>query len=145
MEKSNQNKIFKSIFFLILMSVFQPFFDIFLLFQYGPSATSIESFILEQTITISLLYLALPLIVLYLFIKKSKLNSRTGYILIGFLFSIISFCKITLFLFTDRIAAWSTFSKEEVFNNALYMAVPTLFMQSVVIFKILYKNNVIEN
>jgi hypothetical protein len=31
------------------MSIFQPFFDLFLLFQYGPAASCIDCFIIQQT------------------------------------------------------------------------------------------------
>ena len=141
MKKLKQSKILKSIFLIVLMSIFQPFFDLLLVFQYGPSAVSIESFILEQTLFISLLYIALPLIILYLLFKISNLNSLIIYTIIGFLFASLSFSNITLLLFSDRIAAWSTYSEEEIFNNALLMAFPTLLIQTVVITKILHKIN----
>lgn len=141
MGKIKQSKILKSIFLIVLMSIFQPFLDLLLVFQYGPSAVSIESFILEQTLFISLLYIALPLIILYLLFKISNLNSLIIYAIIGFLFAFLSFSNITLFLFSDRIAAWSTYSEEEILNNALLMAFPTLLIQIVVITKILHKIN----
>jgi hypothetical protein len=141
MENIRQSKLFKSIFFILFVSIFQPFFDIFLLLQYGPAASCLDCFILQQTFYISLLYIAIPLIILYLLLKIINWNSLIKYALIGIPFAVISFYKLTLLLFRDRIAAWSTFSEEEMFNSALIASFPTLLIQVVLIMKILYKIN----
>lgn len=38
----------------------------------------------------------------------------------------VSFVKITIPLFDDRIASWSTFSDQEIWNTALFMAIPSM-------------------
>jgi hypothetical protein len=141
MQNTKENKILKSFFFILLISIFQPFFDIVLLLQYGPAASCLDCFIIQQTFFISLLYIATPLIITYLLLKLFNWNALIIYLLIGILFAILSFKKITLLLFSDRIAAWSTYSEEEIFNSALIMSVPTLLIQIILITKILFKIN----
>ena len=126
------------------MSIFQPYFDVFLLIQYGPAGSCIDCFILQQTFYISLLYIAIPLIIVYILLKIINWNSLIKYALIGIPFAVLSFYKITLLLFRDRIAGWSTFSDEELFNSALITSFPTLLIQVVLITKILYKINLKE-
>ena len=63
------------------------------------------------------------------------------YALIGIPFAVLSFYKVTLLLFRDRIAAWSTFTEKEMFSSALIASFPTLLIQVVLITKILYKIN----
>jgi hypothetical protein len=137
----NINQILKSIFFILFMSIFQPFFDIFLLFQYGPAASCIDCFIIQQTFYISILYIAVPLIILYTLLKIISWNSLIKYAIIGIPFAVLSFYKLTLLLFQDRVAAWSTFSDTELFNSALIASSPTLLCQIVVITAVLYKIN----
>jgi len=55
MQNTKENKILKSFFFILLISIFQPFFDIVLLLQYGPAASCLDCFIIQQTFFISLL------------------------------------------------------------------------------------------
>ncbi|MEG1592514.1 hypothetical protein [Chryseobacterium sp.] len=141
MKNINQSKILKSISFILFMSIFQPFFDIFLLFQYGPAASCIDCFIIQQTFYISILYIAVPLIILYIFLKTINWNSLIKYAIIGVPFAILSFYKLTLLLFRDRVAAWSTFSDVELFNSALIRSFPTLLFQVAIITIVLYKIN----
>lgn len=141
MKNINQSKILKSISFILFMSIFQPFFDIFLLFQYGSAASCIDCFIIQQTFYISILYIAVPLIILYIFLKTINLNSLVKYAIIGIPFAILSFYKLTLLLFRDRVAAWSTFSDVELFNSALIRSFPTLLFQVAIITIVLYKIN----
>ena len=141
MRNIRQSEQIKSIFFIVFVAIFQPFFDLFLFAQYGPAASCMDCFILQQTFSISLSYIAIPLIIIYLLLKTINWNSLIKYALIGIPFAVISFYKITLLLFRDRIAAWSTFSEEELFNSALITSFPTLLIQVVLITKILYKIN----
>ena len=141
MDNINLSKIIKSISFILFVSIFQPFFDIFLLFQYGPAASCIDCFILEQTVYISLLYIATPLTILYLLLKIINWNSIIKYLIIAILFALLSFYKLTLLLFDDRVAAWSTFSESEMFNSALIESFPTLLIQIILVTTILYKIN----
>ena len=141
MKNIHQRKILKSISFILCMSIFQPFFDIFLLFQYGSAASCIECFIIQQTFYISMLYVAAPVIILYFFLKIINWKSSIKYAIIGILFVVLSFYKVTLLLFRDRVAAWSTFSDVELFNSALLRSFPTLLFQVVLITTVLYKIN----
>ena len=145
MKETEINMILKSISLIAFVSIFQPFLDIFLLFQYGPAASCIDCFIIQQTFFISLFYLVIPLTVLYLILKILNWNSMKTYIVIGIPFAVISFNKITLLLFRDRIAAWSTYSESEIFNSALIMSAPTLLIQVLAITKLLYKVNQKKN
>ncbi len=141
MENIRQSKLLKSILFILFVSIFQPFFDILLLLQYGPAASCLDCFILQQTFYISLFYIAIPLIILYLLLKIINWNSLIKYALIGIPFAVLSFYKVTLLLFRDRIVAWSTFTEKEMFSSALIASFPTLLIQVVLITKILYKIN----
>lgn len=75
MENIHQRKILKLIFFILVISIFQPFFDIFLLFQYGQAASYIDYFIIQQNFYIFILYIAVPLIILYTLLKIISWNS----------------------------------------------------------------------
>ncbi|KYH06702.1 hypothetical protein A1704_23095 [Chryseobacterium cucumeris] len=143
MENIHQRKILKLIFFILVISIFQPFFDIFLLFQYGQAANYIDYFIIQQTFYIFILYIAVPLIILYTLLKIISWNSLIKYSIIGIPFA-VSFYKITLLLFQDRVAAWSTFSYAELFSSALIASSQTLLFQIVVTTAVLYKIN-LEN
>ena len=74
----------------------------------------------------SLGYLFLPLLAIYLLFKKLGANS----FLIGFIvaayFVPVSIIKITVPLFDDRIASWSTFSEQEVWEYAISMSIPSM-------------------
>lgn len=133
--------IIKSILFILLCSIFQPYFDVFLLFQYGPNSNCIDCFIIQQTFLISLQYLALPLIMMYGLIKIIKWHSILAYSCIGIAFAFIAFNKISIPLFRDRIAAWSTYSESEIFMPTFIMAAPTLLFQIIIITWRLYKIN----
>ncbi|MES2618226.1 MAG: hypothetical protein V4613_10125 [Bacteroidota bacterium] len=135
-------KSIKSIFFILFMAIFQPFFDVLALFQYGPSSKCLDYFILQQTYQISLLYIALPLILIYLLFKLFNYNQLIVYVLMGILFAIIAFYKISIPLFTDRIAAWSTFEDYEIAGSAFMTNFPTLIIQVAVMTIILYRINV---
>lgn len=121
-----KSKIIKSILFIVFMSVFQPFFDVILMFRYGGSAKCLDCFIIEDTFYISLLYIATPLLMVYLLLRILNWNSILHYALIGLLFVILSFNLITLPLFLDRIVAWTTYAENEILEGALVASVPTL-------------------
>ena len=72
----------------------QPYFDVFLLFQYGPANSCMDCLIIQQTFFISLLYIAFPLSFLYLVLNRSNLNSWISSSIIGVFFGVISFYKI---------------------------------------------------
>lgn len=134
-------KKLKSITFILFMSIFQPYFDLGLLFQYGPSSTCLNCFILQQTLSLSLLYLAAPLILVYLLFRNIRGYSVPKYAVIGVLFSVISFFKLGIFLFVDRIASYSTYSDSEIWSEALFASFPTLIIQAVVLSVFLNKMN----
>ncbi|MCL9805500.1 hypothetical protein NAT51_08200 [Flavobacterium amniphilum] len=138
---TEKRKIIKSIIFIVFMSIFQPFFDVILLFEYGGSAKCLDNFIIEDTFYISLLYIATPLLMLYLLFRILKWNSIVHYALIGLLFVVLSFNLITLPLFLDRIVAWTTYAENEILEGALVASVPTLLIQFFVITKMMYKIN----
>lgn len=141
MKNIRQSKELKSILFILFMSTFQPYFDIFLMLQYGPASSCLECFILEQTFYISMLCISVPLIVLYIPLKIISWDSSLKYAIIGISFALLSFYNLTLLLFRERVALWSTFSEEELFINALMGGFPTLLIQVVLITKVLHKIN----
>lgn len=134
-------KYFKSILFILFMAVFQPYFDVSALLQYGPSSSCLDCLILQQTFITSLLYIGLPLTLIYLIFKLLNYNQLIIYVLIGILFVIIAFYKISIPLFTDRIAAWSTFEDNEIAGSAFMTNFPTLFIQIAIITIVLHQIN----
>jgi hypothetical protein len=119
------NKAIKrSVLLIGLVSIFQPY--IVLITEYGRSNECWNCLIIEQTFMTSLGYLFLPLLAIYLLFKKLGANS----FLIGFIvaayFVPVSIIKITVPLFDDRIASWSTFSEQEVWEYAISMSIPSM-------------------
>ena len=119
------NKAIKrSVLLIGLVSIFQPY--IVLITEYGRSNECWNCLIIEQTFMTSLVYLFLPLLAIYLLFKKLGANS----FLIGFIvaayFVPVSIVKITVPLFDDRIASWSTFSDQEVWEYAISMSIPSM-------------------
>lgn len=134
-------KILKSLIFILLVSILQPYFDVFLLFRYGPSANCLNCNLLQQTFHISLIYIALPLMALYLLLYLLKWNSIFKFVVAGIVFVVLSFNNLTLMLFEDRIAAWSTYSESEIVNEALMGCFPTMLLQIVLMWAMLNKIN----
>jgi len=132
---------FKVILFIVLLAVFQPYFDLFLLYQYGPSAICYDCFIIEQTFYLSMVYVTLPTLVWYFILKKINVKPNYLYSSTGIVFSVLTFIYITCFLFEDRIAAWSTFSDSEIINSALLHSFPIIIIQIIIIYKALKKLN----
>ncbi len=125
MQSIIKNKAIKRSALLIgLVSILQPY--IVLGTQYGPSNECWGCFIIEQTFLTSLLYLLLPLITIYLVTKRLGINSILQGLLIVAYFTPVSFVKLTVPLFDDRIAAWSTFTEREIWSNAMFMAIPSM-------------------
>lgn len=123
------NKAIKrSVLLIGLVSIFQPY--IVLIIEYGRSNECWNCLIIEQTFMTSLVYLFLPLLAIYLLFKKLGANS----FLIGFIvaayFVPVSIVKITVPLFDDRIASWSTFSDQEVWDYAISMSIPSMGIQA---------------
>jgi hypothetical protein len=141
MKKSNREKIKKSLLLIFFGALLQPYFDVLLLFQYGPANSCMDCLIIQQTFFISLLYIAFSLSLLYLVLNRSNLNSWISSSIIGVFFGVISFYKITLFLFDDRIAAWSTFLHDEIVSNSLMFASPTLFIEMITLTILLRRIN----
>ena len=114
----------RSVLLIGLASILQPY--IVLITEYGRSNECWNCLIIEQTFMISILYLFLPITLIYLIAKKLKLNSIIQGILIVAYYVPISFVKITVPLYDDRIASWSTFSDQEVWDTAMFMAMPSM-------------------
>jgi predicted histidine transporter YuiF (NhaC family) len=74
----------------------------------------------------SLVYLFLPLLAIYLLFKKLGANSFLIGLMVAAYFVPVSIVKITVPLFDDRIASWSTFSDQEVWDYAISMSIPSM-------------------
>lgn len=120
-----KNKAIKhSVLLIGLASILQPY--IVLITQYGPSNECWNCLIIEQTFTTSSLYLLLPITAIYLILKRLGINSILQGLIVVAYFVPVSFVKITIPLFDDRIASWSTFSDQEIWDTAMFMAIPSM-------------------
>jgi hypothetical protein len=137
--KSTGKAIWKSILVIGVISIFQPYMVLFL--RYGPSNECWNCLIIEQTFWTSILYLFLPLTSIYLVTKKLRLNSIIQGCVLAAFYVPVSFVKITIPLFDDRIASWSTFSEEEIWYSALFAATPYMGLLSFFIILSLHQLN----
>ncbi len=120
-----KNKAIKrSVLLIGLVSIFQPY--IVLITEYGRSNECWNCLIIEQTFMTSLVYLFLPLLAIYLLFKKLGANSFLIGLMVAAYFVPVSIVKITVPLFDDRIASWSTFSDQEVWDYAISMSIPSM-------------------
>ena len=119
------NKAIKrSVLLIGLVSIFQPY--IVLITEYGRSNECWNCLIIEQTFMTSLVYLFLPLLAIYLLLKQLGANSFLIGLIVAVYFVPVSIVKITVPLFDDRIASWSTFSDQEVWDYAISMSIPSM-------------------
>lgn len=140
MKTKRTNKgIKRSLLLIGLVSIFQPY--IVLMTQYGPSSECVDCLIIEQTFLDSLIYLLLPLTAIYLVLKKIGTNPIIQGTFVFAYFAPVSFVKITVPLFDDRIAAWSTFSDQEVWDSAMLMSIPSMLILAGLIIVILGRIN----
>jgi hypothetical protein len=120
-----KNKAIKrSVLLIGLVSIFQPY--IVLITEYGRSNECWNCLIIEQTFMTSLIYLFLPLLAIYLLLKQLGANSFLIGLIVAVYFVPVSIVKITVPLFDDRIASWSTFSDQEVWDYAISMSIPSM-------------------
>lgn len=129
----------RSIITIIIASLIQPYI---VLFPFtGPSSKCIDCTIIEQTFLTSFLYLILPLCALYSLTYLIRLNAVLMSILIVAYYAPVSFVKLTIPVFKDRIAAWSTYNENEIWNEALIQARPTLLLLSISLFFAMFYSN----
>lgn len=129
----------RSILIIALISFFQPY--LVLITDYGRSNECWNCLIIEQTFLTSLFFLLIPLTVIYLFAKWYGMNPIIQGVLIVAYFVPVSFIKLTIPLFDDRIASWSTFSDEEVWKSAIIMSIPSFGLLSILIILTITKIN----
>lgn len=136
MQSILKNKaIRRSLLLLGLVSILQPY--MVLIAQYGPSAKCLKCLIIEQTFIPSVFYLFLPLTGIYLILITLKKNATLQGLFVVAYYVPVSFVKITIPLFEDRIASWSTFSEQEIWDTAKYMALPPMTILACFIFVLL--------
>lgn len=119
---SKKASVIKSILLIFAVAFVQPY--AVLILDNGLSSTCMDCSILEQTYLSSLLYLALPMSAIYIFTKWYRINHFIQAITISLYFVVVSLIILTIPLFEDRIAAWSTFSDQEVWTVAVISALP---------------------
>lgn len=108
----------------------------------GLSSACPDCWIIEQTFPSIVLYLILPLCVLYILTQLLKLKPILKSILLVAYFIPVSFIKLTVPIFKDRIAAWSTYNDNEIWDEAVLQATPTLVLLSLgFMLAIFYVNN----
>lgn len=135
----NNKAIRRSVLLISLVSILQPY--IVLKTQFGPSNECWKCLIIEQTFTTSLMYLLLPLSTIYLVLKRLGINSFFQGLSVVIYYVPVSFIKITIPLFDDRIASWSTFSDQEIWDTAIYMAIPSMAILSSLLVLLLFLIN----
>lgn len=139
--KSNlgSSSVSSSLFLLGFIAFFQPY--MVLILHYGRSNNCLNCPILFQTFFISLFFLFFPMAIMYIGMKLIKLNSIIqGLILLSYYIP-ISFVKLTIPLFDDRIAARSNYSDEEIWDNALGMSIPSFSVLSAIFLLVFIKLN----
>ncbi|MCT4560867.1 MAG: hypothetical protein N4A41_05770 [Crocinitomicaceae bacterium] len=87
------------------------------------------------------MYLLLPLSTIYLVLKRLGINSFFQGLSVVIYYVPVSFIKITIPLFDDRIASWSTFSDQEIWDTAIYMAIPSMAILSSLLVLLLFLIN----
>ena len=112
--------ISRSLLLIGLASILQPY--IVLITHYGRSNGCWNCLIIEQTLITSFLYLIFPLTVIYLSLKRLGINYIIQGLIVVAYYIPVSFVKITIPLFDDRIASWSTYSDQEIWDNAITLS-----------------------
>ncbi len=120
------------LFILGLASFLQPY--IVLGWMFGRSNTCWNCLIIEQTFFDTIFYLILPMLAIYFVMNSLKINYRITALSISLYFAVVSLIKITIPLFDDRVASWSTFTQKEMLQTAMYSASPFLIVLSAILF-----------
>jgi len=115
---------------ILFISLLQPYFV--LIDNYGPSAECLNCLIIGQTWIDSILYLFIPLSIINITLRILKINIWIYSIICGFYFGFVSFHVLTIPLFKDRIAAWSTFTDAEIYSSAIFLSFPSLLTVSII-------------
>jgi len=131
--------IVTSVVILFLASILQPYFV--LITHFGPSSSCINCTIIEDTFYISLIKLFIPLCFIYLILRLMRLKNWISCLILTTYYALTSFIVLTIPLFDDRIAAWSTFTKEEIWKEGFILAFPSLLIVSILLFTIMLKLN----
>jgi hypothetical protein len=117
---------------IILASFLQPY--LVLGWMFGRSNACWNCLIIEQTFFDTIYYLILPMWAIYFVMNSLKINYRITALSISLYFAVVSLIKITIPLFNDRVAAWSTFTQKEMLQTAIYSASPFLIVLSAILF-----------
>ena len=143
LETNKFRVILRSIALILVVTILQP--QIVLFGRLGISSKCQDCSIWGDTFLDIVLFLILPLSIIYLVSKGLKLNVWLSTSIIVMYFAVLSFLKLTVPLFEDRIASWSTYSDEEAFSMALLTSFRSIFILSAVFFLLLARINRIRN
>lgn len=124
MKLNRQSSIILSLILIFILTILHPYLVIGS--KYGPSSNCIDCSIIEDSFFATLLWLTIPISSIYMISKHLTKRNWLTTILVTIYYFIVSFVSITIPLFRDRIAAWSTFSEEEIWIEGFIMALPSL-------------------
>lgn len=122
---------------LLFFALVQP--QIVMISKLGDSVSCTECSILEQTFLTSILYVFLPMLLVFIVLQQLKWKR---YVISGILtayFTISSFLFLSVPLFRDRYAAYSTFADDEIIVYSALASLPIQLIISGLFFLILQK------
>ena len=117
---------------LLFFALAQP--QIVMITKLGDSVSCSECSILEQTFLTSILYVFLPMLLVFFVLLQLKWNQ---YVISGILtayFTTTSFLFLSVPLFRDRYAAYSTFADDEIIVYSALASFPTQLVLSALFF-----------
>lgn len=132
-----QKRIIVIILALLFFSLAQP--QIVMITKLGDSVSCTKCSILEQTFLTSIFYVFLPILLVFLVLQQLKWKR---YVISGILtayFSISSFLFLSVPLFRDRYAAYSTFADDEIIVSSALASFPIQLIISVLFFLVVQK------
>ncbi|NVK64555.1 MAG: hypothetical protein HWE22_08200 [Flavobacteriales bacterium] len=139
---SSKKSILVTAFTLLLFSLAQP--QIVMITKLGYSVSCAECSILEQTFLTAILYVFLPMLLVFFVLQQLKWNR---YVISGILtayFTITSFLFLSVPLFRDRYATYSTFADDEIIVSAVLSSFSTQLIVSGVFFLLIQKTVELE-
>lgn len=132
-----QKRIIVILLVLLFFALAQP--QIVMISKLGDSVSCTECSILEQTFLTSILYVFLPMLLVFIVLQQLKWKR---YVISGILtayFTISSFLFLSVPLFRDRYAAYSTFADDEIIVSSALASLPIQLIISGLFFLILQK------
>jgi membrane protein YdbS with pleckstrin-like domain len=135
----NSSNVIATVLVLLVFSFVQP--EIILITKFEVSTSCMECSIFDQMKWVSLFYVFAPMLAIFLILFFLKTNRWIVSSILAAYFTISTFWFMTVPLFKDRYASYSTFSDEEIPISAGLMSFPSQIVLSLVLFMVIFRLN----